>query len=288
MSDTNPPETNAADQAISESWDALPDPIEQSISSSASFLRKVLDQQSYGPKEAPTAAQIAATPGDPTSNAAMVKRVALLFGAAQAGICIPEREWLKPQSLIEDMEFTEESIRAIVIAVAMDSNAFRNAPSKSVSRASTMGYMQMALVSGAVAEFIRCLGYQAVAHGNSGAVSAPLAEKAGLGEVGRHCMLITQDRGACLRLCKVFTDMPLAPDRPAALGVREFCASCNQCINACPADAIIQVDEPMRIYEGLVLDTHWRVDGGKCREQWNRVGSSCGICIAKCPYTWPV
>ena len=70
-----------------------------------------------------------------------------------------------------------------------------------------------------LAEFIRILGYKAIPMGNDTSLSIPLAIDAGLGELGRHGLLITPEYGPCVRLCKVFTDLPLEPDKPIQFGV---------------------------------------------------------------------
>jgi len=44
---------------------------------------------------------------------------------------------------------------------------------------------------------------------NDTALSIPLAIDAGLGELGRNGLLITAEYGYCIRLCKIFTNLPL-------------------------------------------------------------------------------
>ena len=53
-----------------------------------------------------------------------------------------------------------------------------------------------------------------------------MAVDAGLGELGRNGQLITRDFGSSVRISKVFTDLPLIPDRPVDLGVQRFCEQC--------------------------------------------------------------
>ncbi len=115
----------------------------------------------------------------------------------------------------------------------------------------------------------------AVASGNDTAVSVPMAVAAGLGEMGLSRMLITPKLGPCLRLCKVFTDMPLATGAPADLGVRKVCEGCGRCVEQCPGEAI-PVDWPD--------PTAPAVDGKKCRDFWRRNGNSCANCLAVCPF----
>jgi epoxyqueuosine reductase len=62
-----------------------------------------------------------------------------------------------------------------------------------------------------------------------------IAEKAGLGWVGKHSNLINQRSGSWFFLGEIYTDLPLAPD-PAA---ENHCGTCSACIDACPTAAIV-------------------------------------------------
>lgn len=62
-----------------------------------------------------------------------------------------------------------------------------------------------------------------------------VATRAGLGWVGKNCLLVTEEFGSAVRLSSLFTDAPLVADKP----VRESkCGSCSLCVNACPGHAL--------------------------------------------------
>jgi epoxyqueuosine reductase len=68
-----------------------------------------------------------------------------------------------------------------------------------------------------------------------------LAEKAGLGWIGKHSNLLSRETGSWFFLGEIYTDLPLPVDRAA----ENHCGDCVRCIDACPTGAIVgpyQVD----------------------------------------------
>jgi len=64
----------------------------------------------------------------------------------------------------------------------------------------------------------------------------PIAEKSGLGWIGKHTNLINSKAGSWFFLGEIYTSLPLPIDEPHQ---RSHCGSCEACITICPTQAIV-------------------------------------------------
>ena len=188
-----------------------------------------------------TGSRVAASPA---SLSRVIKRTGRFFGADLVGICRLHPNWVYSHEFnTATREHYPHNVpaacnNAIVLAVAMDYEAMRSRSMVVEGAATGLGYSKMAFVADLMAAFIRALGYTAIPCGNDTALSIPLAMAAGLGEAGRLGLLITPAFGPRVRLCKVFTDLPLAHDRYQPFGATRFCKTCMVCAKRCPSRAI--------------------------------------------------
>jgi len=226
---------------------------------------------------------------DPAQMTQAIKDTAMLFGADLVGISRLDRRWLYSHDVHGELvQIPDHYTTAIVMAIEMDPKAIGQTPAFPAAVATGMGYSRMAFAISCLAEFIRNLGFDAIPMGNDTALSIPLAIDAGLGSLGRNGLLITPEYGPCVRLCKVFTNLPLEPDRPIDFGLTETCASCGNCASACAVGAISTDPAPSFQVRSISNNRgikRWVIDPEKCYSFWVENGACCSNCIAACPYT---
>ena len=228
----------------------------------------------------------------PEESTAILRRAAHSMGVGLLGVCEYDERWIYSARYSErtqeskPVDIPEDLPNVIVIGEPMDLDLTATVPSALSGSATGMGYTHDTVVLLTLTQYIRNLGYRAVASMNDSALPIPLAVQAGLGEVGRHSLLITEEYGPRLRLGKIFTDMPLVIDQPKRFGVKEFCDVCQRCSSACPPKAIPAGEPSRTAYSISNLNgvKKWTTYAEKCFRFWAGQNSDCSICIRVCPY----
>jgi epoxyqueuosine reductase len=106
------------------------------------------------------------------------------------------------------------------------------------------------------------------------------AQRAGLGWLGKHTNLITQDRGSWLFLGELILDIDLEYDSPF---MEDLCGSCTACIEACPTQALDQYRIDARKCISYLTIEH----RGNFPESQNELHGwiyGCDICQDVCPW----
>ncbi len=229
---------------------------------------------------------------DPVVMSNEIKQVGKMFGADLVGITAYDENWVYSHKYSQRTKQEKETdlpdgfSHVIVIATEMDYELVKTNPSALSGSATGLGYAMDTVILLGLAQYIQNLGYRALASLNDTALTIPYAIQAGLGEYGRHSLLITKEFGPRVRLGKVFTDLPLVNDKPVKFGVKEFCDICRRCTDACPPKAITNetpADEPINKSNFVGLKK-WTTDAEKCFGFWANQNSDCSICIRVCPY----
>ena len=172
-----------------------------------------------------------------------------------------------------------------VFAVELDPAYVNTAPVLSQSIGVVKGYLDAAIVGMMITYYIKSLGYEARNHmdGNYLMVMPLAAKAAGLGDIGRHSILITPEYGSRIRLGAVTTNMPLIKSEPSVLKVRDFCELCGRCALLCPGKAISK--ELPGTIDGV---ERWQTKQELCYRKWMEFGTDCGVCMVSCPFSLPM
>ena len=107
------------------------------------------------------------------------------------------------------------------------------------------------------------------------------AQRAGIGWIGKHTNVITQEYGSWVFLGEIILDIELDYDSPAT----DHCGSCTLCIEACPTQAIVQpyVLDSNRCISYLTIEHRGEIPD-ELGEQFDGWIYGCVICQDVCPW----
>jgi epoxyqueuosine reductase len=108
-----------------------------------------------------------------------------------------------------------------------------------------------------------------------------LAEKAGLGWIGKHTNLLNKQAGSWFFLGEIFTNLPLPADTPET----NHCGDCVSCIEACPTRAILApyTLDARRCISYLTIEHHGSIPVELRPLIGNRI-YGCDDCQLVCPW----
>lgn len=115
----------------------------------------------------------------------------------------------------------------------------------------------------------------------SGVFSQKLAAHlAGLGWIGKSCLLVTPDHGPRVRWVSILTDAPLHPTGSA---MEPQCGDCTACVDICPQNAFtgrpFYRDEPREArFDAAACDRYFR------EMEKKKSVAVCGLCLYVCPH----
>lgn len=85
-----------------------------------------------------------------------------------------------------------------------------------------------------IEEAVGVMGYR-VFTDSAPVMEKALAQKSGLGWIGKHTNVLNRQNGSYFFLGEIYTDLPLPLTEP----VSDHCGSCTACIDICPTQAIV-------------------------------------------------
>ena len=234
---------------------------------------------------------------DPAVLTAHIKRVARYLGASDVGIMRVQPQFLysggrypddgtaagasAPPATAETT--TKRYPYAIALIYAWDYEMGRAHRHRIGDIAYHFGAEHLRTTYANLASYIREMGYSVATRV---ATSMPVALAAGLGEIGRHGMLITERFGARVHLGDpILTDMPLITDEPIDIGVTDFCQVCKKCANTCPTNSI--TTKGKEVINGV---EKFKINWETCyrlRPHVMDYWDICLTCVTVCPYTKP-
>ncbi|MGB9977756.1 4Fe-4S binding protein [Methanobacterium sp.] len=167
----------------------------------------------------------------------------------------------------------------IVLAMKMDKEVINATPGAEAKKLNDLLYEKFGKLTYKLSDYLRENGFATeVAHPDSGLVNfSPLAEKAGLGFIGKSGLLITPELGPRLKISAIFvsiTNLPLKDNSDNEYSwIPDYCDKCGKCAKSCPENALIQ---RKTCFGGKEMEFVQRLCIG-CNQ-------GCAYCIANCPF----
>lgn len=109
-----------------------------------------------------------------------------------------------------------------------------------------------------------------------------LAQRAGIGWIGKNTCLINPKQGSYFLLSEIFLDLALDPDPPF---VTDHCGTCRRCIEACPTDCILpnRTIDASRCISYLTIELKENIPI-ELREKVGNWVFGCDVCQMVCPW----
>lgn len=107
------------------------------------------------------------------------------------------------------------------------------------------------------------------------------AKRSGIGWIGKNTMLINSKAGSYYFIAELIIDIDLPPDHE----LKDYCGTCNRCIEACPTQAIIKPN----IVDGSKCISYFTIElkdeiPSKYQNNMDGWAFGCDVCQQVCPW----
>ncbi len=220
-------------------------------------------------------------PMTPEAATSLVKKLMKHYGADDVAITRLKEDHYYSVRGRQDYgaRITKHHKYAIVFVKEMTKEMVNRAPRMDTVIETSKCYLNLGIMGLELSVYLRSIGYDTRNHmdGNYLVVAPLVARDAGLGQIGRHGLLLHPKYGGRIRLGVVTTDLELIPDEVKDMNLAEFCDVCGRCIKTCPGKAIPAKKSMINGVE------RYQIHQEECYRRWRSLGTDCGICLSNCP-----
>lgn len=177
---------------------------------------------------------------------------------------------------------------ALIFSQEMNQEAIEKAPELDAGMEVINVYNSLGIATNEISDWLRKkFGIVCMANHPLGGLLdfIPLAEKAGLGKIGRHGLLITKEFGPRCRISPILVDKKIFNDTATEEHdwIESFCKQCGQCVKNCSENAIYEEAKLTIHYEGI-NNRYSAFDIEKCFQSFSS-HMGCSVCIKVCPFS---
>lgn len=166
----------------------------------------------------------------------------------------------------------------IVLTMEMNKEIFETPPGADAKDLNDTAYVKLGIITTKLSDYLRENGFTTeIAHPYGGIVNfSPLAQKAGLGYIGKSGILVTPELGPGVKISAIFTSIANLPfsEVNEHSWIPEYCERCGKCIKACPEKALVETESCCGGPEVEFI-----------QKQCIGCSQGCTYCIEACPFT---
>ncbi|MGL6298210.1 MAG: hypothetical protein ACRC1M_03475, partial [Methanobacteriaceae archaeon] len=132
---------------------------------------------------------------------------------------------------------------AIILAIEMDDNIITTKPSEKAKNLNKAFYEKFRITAEKISDYLINQGFQTqIAYPNEILIDLTvLAEKAGMGHIGKNGLLISPEFGSKIKLSAILTSFEnhhIKYNKEKYKWINSYCQECSECITHCEPQAL--------------------------------------------------